>query len=271
MPVMDGYAATNAIRELEAGYKDGRRVPIVALTAHALPEVRRRCFAVGMDDYLTKPFTLDQLRGRVDHCREMRAIGASWDAMPAPASISADARLVKAVAEAVTEPEETELGRDSLTDEYFEAPLIEPDELLNGSGVNSPEESTGINCMAAVSEDSIIRFETLESIVSLDPSNGAGLLSRLIRMYESNSLELLQAIKASFAAEDAVALSKAAHALKSSSGNVGAERLAALCKQIELAARDDDLVSIESAIDLLFIEHGMVLDRLHEYSPGELA
>src|SRR5262249_35374320 len=48
MPVLDGFSATERIRALEA--KTGSaRVPIVALTAHALPEIRERCFAVGMD------------------------------------------------------------------------------------------------------------------------------------------------------------------------------------------------------------------------------
>ena len=62
MPVMDGYAATNAIRQWESGIPDHNHLPIVALTAHALPEDRARCLRTGMDDYLSKPFTMDELR-----------------------------------------------------------------------------------------------------------------------------------------------------------------------------------------------------------------
>ncbi|MBF0416314.1 MAG: ABC transporter substrate-binding protein [Magnetococcales bacterium] len=55
MPILDGFETTKRLRSWER--QTGRpRVPIIALTAHVLPESRQQCLAAGMDDYLLKPF-----------------------------------------------------------------------------------------------------------------------------------------------------------------------------------------------------------------------
>jgi two-component system sensor histidine kinase/response regulator len=60
MPDMDGFAATMAIRALAGKFG---HVPVVALTASATNENRDHCFAVGMNDFLTKPIRSEQLSG----------------------------------------------------------------------------------------------------------------------------------------------------------------------------------------------------------------
>ena len=60
MPVMDGYVATAELRKLEAE-RGLSRVPIVALTANAGPEDQARCKGAGMDDFVAKPVTPEQL------------------------------------------------------------------------------------------------------------------------------------------------------------------------------------------------------------------
>ncbi len=63
MPVLDGYAATRRWRELEAQRADGVRLPIVAMTANAMAGDRQRCLDAGLDDYLAKPVSREQLEG----------------------------------------------------------------------------------------------------------------------------------------------------------------------------------------------------------------
>jgi CheY-like chemotaxis protein len=64
MPEMDGFEATATIRRRE---KPGCRIPIVALTAHALKGDRKRCLECGMDDYLSKPINRRDLLEKVGH------------------------------------------------------------------------------------------------------------------------------------------------------------------------------------------------------------
>jgi signal transduction histidine kinase/CheY-like chemotaxis protein/HPt (histidine-containing phosphotransfer) domain-containing protein len=78
MPTLTGYEATAAIRQAEGGE---RRVPIVAVTAHALDSERARCLASGMDDWVVKPVSEARLREVIER----------W--LPAPGGAAATADL----------------------------------------------------------------------------------------------------------------------------------------------------------------------------------
>ena len=70
MPGMDGYAATRELRRREGGE---RHIPVIAMTANAFATDRRFCLEAGMDDYLSKPVNLRNLRAALDR----------WTAAPA--------------------------------------------------------------------------------------------------------------------------------------------------------------------------------------------
>ena len=76
MPVMDGLTAAGEIRRREQT-SGAARVPIIALTANAMEGDRERCLAAGMDDFLSKPFTQQQLATLLRRWLALRALPES--------------------------------------------------------------------------------------------------------------------------------------------------------------------------------------------------
>jgi two-component system, sensor histidine kinase and response regulator len=87
MPELDGYAATRQIKLLEA---KGARIPIIALTANALPGIKAPCVAAGMDGYISKPVDRDELEACVHgflgaHPRDVQASSSAIEQAAAAA------------------------------------------------------------------------------------------------------------------------------------------------------------------------------------------
>ena len=183
MPVMDGYQATAAIRARQA--EGVKRVPIVALTANAMEGDRAQCLAAGMDDYLAKPYSKNQLQ----------QVLMRW--LPPEAGIAEPAN-----------PSETDSAK----------PHPEP---LRSAAIN-------------------IKF--LDQLRELDPVGGMGLARRILKIYLDNSGALMAQIEQAIDVGDGESLRRAAHSLKSSSANVGAETLSGCFKQLESLGRDGQLV-----------------------------
>jgi len=86
MPGMDGFAATRIIREMEAAAGGSRRLPIIAVTAHAMGSNREQCFQAGMDGYLAKPYRREDLQQELDRViSPTQEAGAQASAAAAPA------------------------------------------------------------------------------------------------------------------------------------------------------------------------------------------
>jgi CheY-like chemotaxis protein len=80
MPGLDGYAAT---RELRASDHAGRRVPVIAMTAGATAGERERCLSAGMDDYISKPVDVAQLKATLSRWTASSAKDAAASGAPA--------------------------------------------------------------------------------------------------------------------------------------------------------------------------------------------
>lgn len=179
MPVLDGYAATEILRQREAG--TGKHLPVIALTANAMRGDRERCQAAGMDDYLAKPYTGEALQ----------AILARW--------LPGERRRTTNVARV-------------------------------------PPFGTGRREQRFPEEPAIDRT-AFEKIRALSPSGGDELVIQVVQAYLKAAERELARLEQGLANADAGLMAKAAHALKSSSFNVGAEAFAGRCKALEEAAR----------------------------------
>jgi CheY-like chemotaxis protein len=175
MPTLDGYGATERIRAYEKSV-DWPRTPVVALTANALEGDRQKCLDSGMDDYLSKPFSQEQLR------KVLEGHGSGDQIAPAVPVVAAAAR-------------------------------------------------TG----------AVLDIQALEQIRALQQPGAPDLLAKVIALYLDSTAKLTEQIRTALDAGDADGLRLAAHALKSSSGNVGATGLADLAKQLEACGREQQL------------------------------
>ena len=81
LPDQSGYEVVRAIRTHTAFHT----TPIIALTAHTIPDIHERCLEAGMDDFLGKPFRLEDLLAKIAYWLAMPAASAS-ESCPSPAA-----------------------------------------------------------------------------------------------------------------------------------------------------------------------------------------
>jgi two-component system sensor histidine kinase/response regulator len=192
MPVMDGYQATAAIRQRMASAP--KRLPIIAMTANAMEGDRKKCLAAGMDDYLSKPYTLAQLE----------SVLARW--------------LV---------------------------PSTDPSAAATPAPPALPEAATSVG----EERGSALNMQFLDQFRELDPSGGLSFVKEIMQIYLDTSLETVRQVKQAVAAGDADALRRAAHSLKSSSANVGAEQLSGVFRELEALGREGRLAEAKPLLD----------------------
>jgi two-component system, sensor histidine kinase and response regulator len=114
MPVLDGYEATRRIRATPG---PRQRIPIIAMTASALLEDRERCFASGMDDFITKPVHPEDIAGVLERWIPDRAEEATMDGTTEPGAPAAEEpRPAGATADALLDAERWSMLVDPTSD-----------------------------------------------------------------------------------------------------------------------------------------------------------
>jgi signal transduction histidine kinase/CheY-like chemotaxis protein/HPt (histidine-containing phosphotransfer) domain-containing protein len=214
MPEMDGYTATRAIREREA--REGRlRVPIIAVTAHAMQGEREKVLEAGMDDYMTKPVDMEALRRKLE--RWARSIP------PEPGSGSGEHAAVpicdgpEAVAKVSVRPDSRAPANDTAS-----APASERTASATSNGSLHP---------AALDTSVVAQLRALQS------PRRPRFLADLVGKYAADAERHIARMTAAVEQGSPGELSEAAHALKGSSRTIGAQRVALACHELEARGR----------------------------------
>lgn len=221
MPEMDGFTATQLIREREASttppshinvLRSVSHVPIVALTAHAMQGDRELCLAAGMDDYLTKPFTLSQL--------EQVLTRWVFNRRPVRVEVYGD------VTNAPLQQNPANLQ---------EVPALQMVE---------PRQDT-------IVEPTTIDQAALAAIRALQRPGQPDIVARIVTQYMDSSPEIIDRIRRAVLSKDAVELRAAAHRLKSSSAQLGATALASDCRELEMMGARGELERADETLKKL--------------------
>ena len=220
MPEMDGLDATRAIRALPG---DVSRIPIIAMTAHAMESDREKCLQSGMNDYVPKPVNRQKLLDTV----------ARW------LGEHADAKPVRATAKPAPRP---------------------PEALKQAKPTERPPAAKPAHLSKAAPPSGNVLDDTV--LQQLQPDTNLEIMQDLIRTYLVESAERLKRMAAAAAQGDITTLGREAHALKSSSGTFGAVKLQEQARALEAACRAGDAMKaleLAKPIQLMALEASKAL------------
>lgn len=189
MPLMDGYQATEEIRRLE---KDNSilATPIIALTAGLNQADEAKCKAVGMDHYLTKPFTISDIE---------KVFGIYFN---------------RSVPKNSSERPESQIEKRS-----FQEKILPPESIVNYSAINN--------------------------ILEIEKQTGKSILPNIFEGFISQMSEKITELEEALITGNSDSAYKTAHAIKSMSANIGAEKVRSISSEIESMTKQGSTNKVE--------------------------
>jgi PAS domain S-box-containing protein len=234
MPEMDGEQATIQIRNNWPAEQQPR---IIAMTANAMQGERERYLAIGMDDYVSKPIRIEGLIRALDQSQpiDKRVTGQ-------PAAV----QKVKA-SEAAT-----------ATDKSLAITEPQPEQAANHSSHKRSENDNNriLEADQAVDPKVLIEFQEMMG------EEGPELLKTLVNLFLQDSPNLIEDMRKSIVAKDAVILDRSAHTLKGNSYQMGALTLASLCFELEKIGKAGSVEGGDALIEPIECEFARVSNEL---------
>ena len=223
MPEMDGYELTAAIRAAEIGK---HRIPIIAFTANALKGEAEHCLAVGMDDYLSKPVQLVNLKAMLE----------KW----LPVTGAGETAGVGRALPADEKPSRAEPDLQPTPDEINPDPL-DHSRIVGASPAREERDNRtqGVLLQQAVQPVAAsipVDVNVLKALVGDDEE----IIRDFLHDFRLSAEKIAAELRTACAAGQVAAAGALAHKLKSSSRSVGALALGDLCAEMEQAGKAGD-------------------------------
>ncbi|AUT04353.1 histidine kinase [Nostoc sp. CENA543] len=223
MPEMDGWETTHRIR---TDFSPTVQPWIIAMTAHARPEDCQQCLQAGMNDYISKPISVEAIEA------VLKKFGYEHYQV---------SKITSNFIEQVAQP----MVKDNLS------PTPE-----------TPHSCTSeVDCSFPPLE-SVIDLKTIAYLRQIGGNEADNMIAEVIQIYLEDTPATVQQIKDALAAGERDKLKKASHALRSPSVSIGALNLGKLCANIEDVADKQTLEQLSSLVDQLEREYNNVVNAL---------
>lgn len=257
MPTMDGLQATSAIRSLRSEVSS---VPIIAMTAHAMPGDRDRCLAAGMDEYISKPIDARQLVLLVESATRTQRIPR--DRAPKTGPVSIQIQMQQGQQDCENRPlfESSRSGAQGAgVRTFMSSPEFRSNLLGDGK---KKSDGTGVN------EKPILNVAA--SLARL--GGDASLLSDMARFFLEDADQLYQDLLRAFETNNTELAYRSAHSLKGLSANFNAEPCVTAAMAVEESAKQRKLESSTPVVVRLRTELDRLIaalrrEVLHEVAP----
>lgn len=230
MPTMDGLQATALIRSLS---DDFARVPIIAMTAHAMRGDRERCLAAGMTSYISKPIDANQLVRLVERVsRDFRHSRSSW--IPLPHSRSIVHQM-----------------------EASEKPDPGPDHEATRTPLTRPAQQDPV---ASEKRSQVPVLSVAGALARL--GGDQGLLRDMARFFLEDTGKLIEDLEGGIQKGELERAKRHAHSLKGLSANFNAETCVTTAYAVEEACRKGDASTANSLLPTLKVEVALLTEAL---------
>jgi two-component system, sensor histidine kinase and response regulator len=254
MPEMDGYSATRSIRQREE--ESGGHTSIIAMTANAMREDRARCLDAGMDGFIPKPIALEELETAMECWIPSEGKPGAVSSTPdASDYVFTSTSTVRATALSVRESDnEYASGTPSIAGSF----AVDPALVAALAAQFAPP--------GAMEMQSSVDLSVLDNLAAM-AEGGDEFVARLIGTFLADTTSRIVTLHVALDSGDLPLVERTGHALKGSSGNMGATGMASLGAAIQGAGQKQDIDGARALIEEMEAEFARVREILESAFP----